>query len=305
MTLNEFFSLVPKAAVAFSGGTDSAFLLWAAREFGCEVRAYYGKTAFQPQFELEDARRLASELEVPMTVVEADILSVPEAAANGPQRCYHCKTALFSRLRQAAREDGYTVLLDGTNASDDAGDRPGMRALRELEVRSPLRECGLTKDEVRRRSREAGLFTWDKPAYACLATRIPTGAPHHQRGPGESGAGGRRPAHPGVPGLPGAALSRGGPPPGDGGTAAPGFRTAGGDLLLPWGRVRRGAFGLEAPRPRIRARPHAAGASPRPTAYCPLCTVSQWRFSTWIINTTFWPFFGVLPMEPPPRRTPF
>ena len=181
MTLNEFFSLVPKAAVAFSGGTDSAFLLWAARECGCEVRAYYGKTAFQPQFELEDARRLASELEVPMTVVEADILSVPEAAANGPQRCYHCKTALFSRLRQAAREDGYTVLLDGTNASDDAGDRPGMRALRELEVRSPLRECGLTKDEVRRRSREAGLFTWDKPAYACLATRIPTGAPSPKR----------------------------------------------------------------------------------------------------------------------------
>ena len=177
MTLNEFFSLVPKAAVAFSGGTDSAFLLWAARECGCEVRAYYGKTAFQPQFELEDARRLASELEVPMTVVEADILSVPEAAANGPQRCYHCKTALFSRLRQAAREDGYTVLLDGTNASDDAGDRPGMRALRELEVRSPLRECGLTKYEVRRRSREAGLFPWDKPAYACLATRIPPGAP--------------------------------------------------------------------------------------------------------------------------------
>ena len=177
MTLNEFFSLVPKAAVAFSGGTDSAFLLWAARECGCDVRAYYVKTAFQPQFELEDARRLASELEVPMTVVEADILSVPEVAANGPQRCYHCKTALFSRLRQAAREDGYTVLLDGTNASDDAGDRPGMRALRELEVRSPLRECGLTKDEVRLRSREAGLFTWDKPAYACLATRIPTGTP--------------------------------------------------------------------------------------------------------------------------------
>ena len=175
MTLNEFFSLVPKAAVAFSGGTDSAFLLWAARECGCDVRAYYVKTAFQPQFELEDARRLASELEVPMTVVEADILAVPDAAANGPQRCYHCKTALFSQLRQAARDDGYTVLLDGTNASDDAGDRPGMRALRELEVRSPLRECGLTKDDVRRLSREAGLFTWEKPAYACLATRIPTG----------------------------------------------------------------------------------------------------------------------------------
>ena len=74
MTLNEFFSLVPKAAVAFSGGTDSAFLLWAAKKYGCDVRAYYVKTPFQPQFELEDARRLASELAVPMTVVEADIL---------------------------------------------------------------------------------------------------------------------------------------------------------------------------------------------------------------------------------------
>ena len=177
MTLQAFFQANPRAALAFSGGVDSAYLLYAALDHGAQVRPYFIKTAFQPQFELEDARRLTSELEVPMTVVEADILSVPEAAANGPQRCYHCKTALFSRLRQAAREDGYTVLLDGTNASDDAGDRPGMRALRELEVRSPLRECGLTKDEVRRRSREAGLFTWDKPAYACLATRIPTGAP--------------------------------------------------------------------------------------------------------------------------------
>ena len=177
MTLNEFFCSVPKAAVAFSGGTDSAFLLWAARECGCDVRAYYVKTAFQPQFEYEDALRLARELSVPMTTVEVDILTVPEAADNGPQRCYYCKRALFTHLWQAARRDGYTVLLDGTNASDDALDRPGMRALRELEVRSPLRECGLTKEEVRRRSREAGLFTWDKPAYACLATRIPTGTP--------------------------------------------------------------------------------------------------------------------------------
>lgn len=175
MTLEEFFQAHPRAALAFSGGTDSAFLLWAAREYGCDVRAYYVKTAFQPQFEYEDALRLARELGVPMTTVEADILSVPEAAANGPRRCYYCKTALFTRLWQAARDDGYTVLLDGTNASDDAGDRPGMQALRELEVRSPLRECGLTKAEVRRLSKEAGLFTWDKPAYACLATRIPTG----------------------------------------------------------------------------------------------------------------------------------
>ena len=78
-------------------------------------------------------------------------------------------------MRDQAARDGYPVLMDGTNASDDAGDRPGMRAIRELSVRSPLRECGITKAEVRRRSKEAGLFTWDKPAYACLATRIPTG----------------------------------------------------------------------------------------------------------------------------------
>ena len=181
MTLETFFQQVPKAAVAFSGGTDSALLLWAAKKYGCDVRAYYAKTPFQPRFEYEDACRLARELDVPLTVVELDILAVPEAAANGPQRCYHCKRALFNRLWETARRDGYPVLLDGTNASDDAGDRPGMRALRELEVRSPLRECGLTKEEVRRLSREAGLFTWDKPAYACLATRIPTGTPIQAR----------------------------------------------------------------------------------------------------------------------------
>lgn len=177
MTLEQFFHAHPRAAVAFSGVTDSAFLLWAAKTYGCDVHAYYMKTAFQPAFELADARRLAGELDIPMTVIETDILAVPGAAANGPDRCYHCKRQLFSALWQRARRDGHTLLLDGTNASDDEGDRPGMRALRELEVRSPLRECGLTKDEIRRLSREAGLFTWDKPAYACLATRIPTGQP--------------------------------------------------------------------------------------------------------------------------------
>lgn len=175
MTLETFFREVPRAAVAFSGGTDSAFLLWAAKKYGCQIQAYYIHTAFQPEFELEDARRLAGELGIPMQVIDMDILGVQQAAENGPRRCYYCKRALFTRLKEQAAEDGYTVLLDGTNASDDAGDRPGMQALRELRVRSPLRECGITKDMVRSLSREAGLFTWEKPAYACLATRIPTG----------------------------------------------------------------------------------------------------------------------------------
>lgn len=177
MTLQEFFAAAPKAAVAFSGGTDSAFVLWAARQYGCQVRAYYAKSVFQPAFEWEDARRLAQSLGVELTVVPVDILAVAGAAANGPRRCYHCKQALFTALRGAAAADGYPLLLDGTNASDDAGERPGMQALRELAVRSPLRECGLTKAEVRERSRQEGLFTWNKPAYACLATRVPTGTP--------------------------------------------------------------------------------------------------------------------------------
>lgn len=175
MTLEEFFRSVPKAALAFSGGTDSAFLMWAAKHYGCDLKAYYVNTAFQPEFELEDAQRLSEELSVPMKIVEKDILAVPEAAENGPRRCYYCKQAIFTALWEAARADGYTVLLDGTNASDNAADRPGMQALRELSVRSPLRECGITKPEIRRLSQEAGLFTWKKPAYACLATRIPAG----------------------------------------------------------------------------------------------------------------------------------
>ena len=175
MKLEEFFGEVKEAAAAFSGGVDSAFLLWAAKTCGCRVQAYYARTVFQPAFELEDARRLCRELDVPLSIVDVDILAVPEVLANGPERCYYCKQALFSALWDAARQDGFDTMLDGTNASDDAGDRPGMRALRELEVRSPLRECGITKSQVRAMSKEAGLFTWNKPAYACLATRIPTG----------------------------------------------------------------------------------------------------------------------------------
>lgn len=175
MDLQAFFRENPRAALGFSGGVDSALLLWAGVTYGEQVRPYFVKTAFQPQFELEDARRLCRELGVELTVIELDILAVPCVAENPGDRCYHCKRALFTALRDRARADGFSLLLDGTNASDDAGDRPGMRAISELSVRSPLRECGLTKDQVRALSREAGLFTWDKPAYACLATRIPTG----------------------------------------------------------------------------------------------------------------------------------
>lgn len=175
MTLQHFFQDNPQAALAFSGGVDSAYLLYAARQYAQRVRAYYVKSPFQPRFELDDARRLALGLGAELRVLELDVLADPAVAANPPDRCYHCKRRIFSAVAQAAGEDGFSLLLDGTNASDDAEDRPGMRALRELSVRSPLRECGLTKGEIRHLSKEAGLFTWDKPAYACLATRVPAG----------------------------------------------------------------------------------------------------------------------------------
>ncbi len=177
MDLSDFFREHPRAALAFSGGVDSAYLLYAAREAGAAVGAYCVQSPFQPRFEREDAERLAKALGAPLTVLPVDVLDAPEIVENPANRCYFCKRRIFTAVGEAARRDGYPIVLDGTNASDDPKSRPGMAALEELGVCSPLRLCGLTKEEIRRRSREAGLFTWDKPAYACLATRIRTGEP--------------------------------------------------------------------------------------------------------------------------------
>ena len=175
MTLQEFFKENPKVAIAFSGGVDSSYLLYAAQTSGADTKAYFVKGAFQPQFELDDAKRLAKEIGVPMTILPVDVLANDTVTANPSNRCYYCKQTVFGLIQETAAKDGFHTLLDWTNASDDAADRPGMKALEELQVRSPLREAGLTKDEIRRLSKEASLFTWDKPSYACLATRIPTG----------------------------------------------------------------------------------------------------------------------------------
>ncbi len=175
MTLSDFFRENNRAALAFSGGVDSAYLLYAGLSQGADIQAYYVKSAFQPAFEYQDALRLAKELGASLQTVPVDILAAKALCSNPADRCYHCKKIIFSAILDAAARDGFDLLMDGTNASDDADDRPGMRALSELSVRSPLRECGLTKADIRRLSQEAGLFTWNKPAYACLATRIPAG----------------------------------------------------------------------------------------------------------------------------------
>ncbi len=175
MKLRDFFEKNPRVALAFSGGVDSAYLLYAAKNCGARIRAYYVKTPFQPEFEYEDACRLAKQLQVEMITIPVDILQDKTITENPEDRCYYCKKKIFTAIIQRAKNDGFPLVIDGTNASDDAKSRPGMKALQQLQVRSPLRELGLTKEEIRQRSREAGLFTHDKPAYACLATRIPTG----------------------------------------------------------------------------------------------------------------------------------
>ncbi len=175
MKLCEFFKENPKVAIGFSGGVDSAYLLYKAKECGADIQPYYIKTAFQPEFEFYDALRLCEEIGVELKVIEYDILATDEIAKNPENRCYYCKRALFGALKAQAENDGYTLIIDGTNASDDLSDRPGSKAIAELSVRSPLRECGLTKHEIRKLSKDAGLFTWDKPSYSCLATRVRTG----------------------------------------------------------------------------------------------------------------------------------
>ncbi len=175
MDLNSFFAAHPRAALAFSGGVDSAFLLYTGLARGAEIRPFFIKTLFQPRFEMEDAMRFCRELGVELRILQADVLSCPEVRNNQADRCYHCKRVLLGMLRDAARNEGYSLLLDGSNASDDESDRPGTRALEEFDGLSPLRLCGLTKPEIRRLSQEAGRFTWNKPAYACLATRVQSG----------------------------------------------------------------------------------------------------------------------------------
>ena len=175
--LGTFFSSHPRIALGYSGGTDSAFLLYEAVEHGADVLPVMVRTAFCTPDEVENASRLCSDEGSDLVVIDLDVLSSPEISSNGPDRCYHCKRAMFSALISKAAENGYHEVMDGTNASDPEDDRPGMRAIRELGVLSPLKECGITKEDVRRMSREAGLPTWDRATNSCLATRVDTGIP--------------------------------------------------------------------------------------------------------------------------------
>ena len=173
--LQAFFQEHPRIALALSGGVDSAYLLYAASVCGVQLGVYYVDSQFQPAFELADARTLAAEAGQKLRILKLDVLADGLVKSNPANRCYHCKQRIFGEILKAAHADGFTAVMDGTNASDDVSDRPGMKALQEMHVCSPLRACGITKSQVRDLSRRAGIFTWNKPAYACLATRIPAG----------------------------------------------------------------------------------------------------------------------------------
>ncbi|MDW7651931.1 MAG: ATP-dependent sacrificial sulfur transferase LarE [Bacillota bacterium] len=164
--------------VAFSGGVDSSVLLAvAARVLGERV---LGVTAVSETYlseELASARELADALNIQLEVIETEELAIPAFLENPPDRCYHCKHELFGKLKSVAEEKGLRFVADGSNA-DDTGDwRPGMKAAAELGVRSPLKEAGLTKDDIRTLARHMGLKNWDKPAMACLSSRFPYGQP--------------------------------------------------------------------------------------------------------------------------------
>ena len=163
-------------AVAYSGGVDSTFLAAVAHEvLGDRMLAVTSAGRSAPQRDIERTRAFCRERGIAQEVIDYDELAIPGFRENSPQRCYHCKKALFTQMSEAALRHGITSLVDGSNKDDEGDYRPGLRALTELGIGSPLREVGMTKAQIRELSHEMGLPTWDMPSAACLASRFAYG----------------------------------------------------------------------------------------------------------------------------------
>lgn len=177
--LKAYLQSFDNMAVAFSGGVDSTLLLTAAVEaLGAEkVLAVTAASLFFPLREKDESVAFCEQLGVEQVVVEKDVMGIPGVPENGPERCYYCKQALFKDLQSIATEHGFTTVCEGSNMDDNGDYRPGLIAIAELGVKSPLRHVGLYKSEIRELSKDLGLPTWKKPAFACLASRVPYGEP--------------------------------------------------------------------------------------------------------------------------------
>ncbi|GFZ29771.1 adenine nucleotide alpha hydrolase [Clostridium zeae] len=183
MELKEKFQLLKdiikekgSAAVAFSGGVDSTFLVKVAYEvLGERLIAVTATSSTYPERELKEAIKYAKDMGAKHIIISSEELDIEGFASNPKNRCYYCKKELFTKIKDVALENGVKYVFDGSNLDDNGDYRPGMQAARELEVISPLKQAGLTKNDIRELSKELGLPTWDKPSFACLSSRFPYG----------------------------------------------------------------------------------------------------------------------------------